>query len=130
MKQKNSTSDMACLASNFPRLVGLAQASKVYRENKAFLNKTNFSNNGSEIAFGTIGNSSCAEGHFFEAVNAIGVLQVPAIISVWDDGYGISVGNEYQMTKSDVSEVLKGFQRDEKEKVLKFLKLEDGIMQD
>ena len=114
MKQKNSTSDMACLASNFPRLVGLAQASKVYRENKDLSNKTKFSNNGSEIAFGTIGNSSCAEGHFFEAVNAIGVLQVPAIISVWDDGYGISVGNEYQMTKSDVSEVLKGFQRDEK----------------
>jgi len=114
MKQKNSTSDMACLASNFPRLVGLAQASKVYRENKDLSNKTKFSKNGSEIAFGTIGNSSCAEGHFFEAVNAIGVLQVPAIISVWDDGYGISVGNEYQMTKSDVSEVLKGFQRDEK----------------
>ena len=105
---------MACLASNFPRLVGLAQASKVYRENKDLSKKTKFSNNGSEIAFGTIGNSSCAEGHFFEAVNAIGVLQVPAIISVWDDGYGISVGNEYQMTKSDVSEVLKGFQRDEK----------------
>ena len=114
MKQKNSTSDMACLASNFPRLVGLAQASKVYRDNKDLTNKTKFSDNGSEIAFGTIGNSSCAEGHFFEAVNAIGVLQVPAIISVWDDGYGISVGNEYQMTKSDVSEVLKGFQRDEK----------------
>ena len=114
MKQKNSTSDMACLASNFPRLVGLAQASKVYRENKDLKNTEKFSNNGSEIAFGTIGNSSCAEGHFFEAVNAIGVLQVPAIISVWDDGYGISVGNEYQMTKSDVSEVLKGFQRDEK----------------
>ena len=105
---------MACLASNFPRLVGLAQASKVYRENKDLKNTEKFSNNGSEIAFGTIGNSSCAEGHFFEAVNAIGVLQVPAIISVWDDGYGISVGNEYQMTKSDVSEVLKGFQRDEK----------------
>ena len=114
MKQKNSTSDMACLASNFPRLVGLAQASKVYRENKELKNTEKFSNNGSEIAFGTIGNSSCAEGHFFEAVNAIGVLQVPAIISVWDDGYGISVGNEYQMTKSDVSEVLKGFQRDDK----------------
>ena len=114
MKQKNSTSDMACLASNFPRLVGLAQALKVYRENKDLKNTEKFSNNGSEIAFGTIGNSSCAEGHFFEAVNAIGVLQVPAIISVWDDGYGISVGNEYQMTKSDVSEVLKGFQRDEK----------------
>ncbi len=114
MEQKNSTSDMACLASNMPRLVGLAQASKVYRQNKDLSEKKSFSNNGSEIAFGTIGNSSCAEGHFFEAVNAIGVLQVPAIISVWDDGYGISVGNEYQMTKSDVSEVLKGFQRDDK----------------
>ena len=114
MEQKNSTSDMACLASNMPRLVGLAQASKVYRQNKDLSQKKSFSNNGSEIAFGTIGNSSCAEGHFFEAVNAIGVLQVPAIISVWDDGYGISVGNEYQMTKSDVSEVLKGFQRDDK----------------
>jgi 2-oxoisovalerate dehydrogenase E1 component len=114
MEQKNSTSDMACLASNMPRLVGLAQASKVYSYNKDLSQKKSFSNNGSEIAFGTIGNSSCAEGHFFEAVNAIGVLQVPAIISVWDDGYGISVGNEYQMTKSDVSEVLKGFQRDDK----------------
>tara|TARA_B110000240_G_scaffold172267_1_gene197157 strand:- start:3056 stop:5479 length:2424 start_codon:yes stop_codon:yes gene_type:complete len=114
MEQKNSTSDMACLASNFPRLAGLAQASQVYRDNKSLSHKKSFSNNGSEIAFGTIGNSSCAEGHFFEAVNAIGVLQVPAIISVWDDGFGISVGNEYQMTKSDVSEVLKGFQRDEK----------------
>ena len=114
MKQKNSTSDMACLASNFPRLVGLAQASKVYRNNKDLSHKKKFSNNGSEIAFGTIGNSSCAEGHFFEAVNAIGVLQVPAIISVWDDEYGISVSNELQMTKSDVSEVLKGFQRDDK----------------
>ncbi len=114
MNQKNSTSDMACLASNFPRLVGLAQASKVYRDNKDLSHKKKFSNNGSEIAFGTIGNSSCAEGHFFEAVNAIGVLQVPAIISVWDDGYGISVSNEVQMTKSDVSEALKGFQRDDK----------------
>ena len=113
-EQYNSASDISCTAGQMPRLVGLAQASKVYRENKDLSNKTKFSNNGSEIAFGTIGNSSCAEGHFFEAVNAIGVLQVPAIISVWDDGYGISVGNEYQMTKSDVSEVLKGFQRDEK----------------
>ena len=115
MQQKNSTSDMACLASQFPRLVGLAQASQVYRENKQLAdNKPGFTNNGSEIAFATIGNSSCAEGHFWEAVNAIGVLQVPAIISIWDDGYGISVANDIQMTKSDVSEVLKGFQKDEK----------------
>ncbi len=115
MEQKNSTSDMACLASQFPRLVGLAQASQVYRGNKELADsKPGFTNNGSEIAFATIGNSSCAEGHFWEAVNAIGVLQVPAIISIWDDGYGISVANDVQMTKSDVSEVLKGFQKDKK----------------
>ena len=113
MEQKNSTSDMACLASQFPRLVGLAQASQVYRKDKKLADRNpGFTNNGSEIAFATIGNSSCAEGHFWEAVNAIGVLQVPAIISIWDDGYGISVSNEVQMTKSDVSEVLKGFQKD------------------
>ena len=113
MDQKNSTSDMACLASQFPRLVGLAQASQVYRENPELAkNKPGFTNGGSEIAFATIGNSSCAEGHFWEAVNAIGVLQVPVIISIWDDGYGISVANDVQMTKSDVSEVLKGFQKD------------------
>ena len=114
MDQKNSTADMACLASQFPRLVGLAQASKVYRENKELANKKEyFTKNGSEIAFATIGNASCAEGHFWEAVNAIGVLQVPAIISIWDDGYGISVANDVQMTKDDVSSVLKGFQQDE-----------------
>ena len=115
MEQKNSTSDMACLASQFPRLVGLAQASKVYRDNPELAKKhPYFTNKGNEIAFATIGNSSCAEGHFWEAVNAIGVLQVPAIISIWDDGYGISVANDVQMTKSDVSEVLLGFQRDKK----------------
>ena len=115
MNQKNSTSDMACLASQFPRLVGLAQASQVYRKDKKLAERNpGFTNNGNEIAFATIGNSSCAEGHFWEAVNAIGVLQVPAIISIWDDGYGISVSNEIQMTKSDVSEVLKGFQKDKK----------------
>jgi len=115
MNQKNSTSDMACLASQFPRLVGLAQASQVYRDNPELAKRNpGFTNDGNEIAFATIGNSSCAEGHFWEAVNAIGVLQVPAIISIWDDGYGISVSNEVQMTKSDVSEVLKGFQMDKK----------------
>ena len=115
MEQNNSTSDMACLASQFPRLVGLAQASQVYREDKILAERNpGFTNNGNEIAFATIGNSSCAEGHFWEAVNAIGVLQVPAIISIWDDGYGISVSNDIQMTKSDVSEVLKGFQKDKR----------------
>ena len=124
MEQKNSTSDMACLASQFPRLVGLAQASKIYRANKDLAaSKPGFTNDGNEIAFATIGNSSCAEGHFFEAVNAIGVLQIPVIISVWDDGYGISVSNEYQMTKSDVSEVLKGFQRTKKEDGFEIIKV-------
>ena len=117
MEQKNSTSDMACLASQFPRLVGLAQASQVYRQNSDLAKRNSgFTNGGNEIAFATIGNSSCAEGHFWEAVNAIGVLQVPAIISIWDDGYGISVSNDVQMTKSDVSEVLSGFQNNEKGK--------------
>ena len=115
MKQKNSTSDMACLASQFPRLVGLAQASQVYRSIPELAKRNpGFTNNGNEVIFATIGNSSCAEGHFFEAVNAIGVLQVPAIISIWDDGYGISVSNDIQMTKSDVSEVLSGFKKDSK----------------
>ncbi len=115
MKQKNSTADMACLTSQFPRLVGLAQASQIYRNNPELAkNKPGFTDGGSEIAFATIGNASCAEGHFFEAVNAIGVLQVPVIISIWDDGYGISVANDVQMTKSDVSAVLSGFQRDKK----------------
>lgn len=115
MQQKNSTSDMACLTSQFPRLVGLAQASQIYRNNHELAkNKPGFTDGGREIAFATIGNASCAEGHFWEAVNAIGVLQVPAIISVWDDGYGISVANDVQMTKSDVSAVLSGFQRDKK----------------
>tara|TARA_B100000902_G_scaffold391141_1_gene441310 strand:+ start:774 stop:3197 length:2424 start_codon:yes stop_codon:yes gene_type:complete len=124
MKQKNSTSDMACLASQFPRLVGLAQASQVYRKDKDLAKRNpGFTNDGNEIAFATIGNSSCAEGHFWEAVNAIGVLQVPAIISIWDDGYGISVSNEIQMTKSDVSEVLKGFQTDKKGKGFNIVKV-------
>ena len=124
MSQKNSTSDMACLASQFPRLVGLAQASQVYRNNPSLAKqKPGFTDSGSEIAFATIGNSSCAEGHFWEAVNAIGVLQVPAIISIWDDGYGISVSNEIQMTKSDVSEVLSGFQNNEKGKGFEIVKV-------
>jgi 2-oxoisovalerate dehydrogenase E1 component len=124
MEQKNSTSDMACLASQFPRLVGLAQASQVYRDNPELAKRNpGFTNGGNEIAFATIGNSSCAEGHFWEAVNAIGVLQVPTIISIWDDGYGISVANDLQMTKSDVSEVLSGFQNNEKGKGFEIVKV-------
>jgi pyruvate/2-oxoglutarate/acetoin dehydrogenase E1 component len=95
-----------------PRLLGLAQASKIYR-NVAGINQTNFSENGNEIAWGTIGNASTSEGLFFETINAAGVLQVPMIMSVWDDEYGISVHARHQTTKENISEILKGFQRDE-----------------
>ncbi|PWJ42018.1 pyruvate/2-oxoglutarate/acetoin dehydrogenase E1 component [Sediminitomix flava] len=116
MEQKNSASDISPTAGQMPRLVGLAYASKLYRENPELASYTQFSNKGNEIAFGTIGNASAAEGLFFEAINAAGVLQVPMLMSVWDDGYGISVPNSYQMTKDNVSEVLAGFQRDENTK--------------
>ncbi len=109
----NHSADLSPTASQMPRLVGLAQASKIYR-NLNIKNASNFSSNGNEIAWGTIGNASTSEGVFFEAINAIGVLQVPMIISVWDDGYGISVDNKLQTTKESISEVLKGFQRNDK----------------
>jgi 2-oxoisovalerate dehydrogenase E1 component len=110
---KNSTTDISPTAGQMPRLLGLAYASKLYRQNPALHTENNFSREGNEIAFGTIGNASCAEGLFFETVNAGGVLQVPMLISIWDDDYGISVPNHLQMTKSDVSEALSGFQRTE-----------------
>ena len=113
MEMKNSSADVSCTASQMPRLLGLAQASKIYRENKLLEDRTSFSNKGNEVAFGTIGDSSTSEGLFFETINAAGVLQVPMIMSVWDDGYGISVPSKYQTTKESISEVLKGFQRDE-----------------
>ncbi|MEL6191159.1 MAG: thiamine pyrophosphate-dependent enzyme [Bacteroidota bacterium] len=108
-----TSADGSSTASQMPRLVGLAQASKLYRDIKELSHMTDFSIGGNEIAFGTIGNGACAEGHFWETVNAAGVLQVPMVISIWDDGYGISVPNEYQITKSNLSEVLSGFQREE-----------------
>jgi len=111
-KQYNSSSDISPTAGQMPRLLGLAQASKVYKEVK-FNGSEKFSNNGNEVAWGTIGNASTSEGLFFETINAAGVLQVPMVISVWDDEYGISVGAEYQTTKENISEILKGFQRDE-----------------
>ncbi len=111
-KQYNSSSDISPTAGQMPRLLGLAQASKVYKEVK-FEGSEKFSNNGNEVAWGTIGNASTSEGLFFETINAAGVLQVPMVISVWDDEYGISVGAEYQTTKENISEILKGFQRDE-----------------
>ncbi|UKJ06668.1 alpha-ketoacid dehydrogenase subunit alpha/beta [Solitalea lacus] len=112
-EMKNSSADISCTAGQMIRLVGLAQASKLYRENKELAYMTHFSKNGNEIAFGTIGDASTSEGHFFEALNAAGVLQVPMLMSVWDDGYGISVSQKYQTTKQNISELLKGFQRDE-----------------
>jgi pyruvate/2-oxoglutarate/acetoin dehydrogenase E1 component len=95
-----------------PRLLGLAQASKIYRNEKSVQHKSNFSINGNEVAWGTIGNASTSEGLFFETINAAGVLQVPMVMSVWDDEYGISVHAKHQTTKESISEILKGFQRD------------------
>src|SRR5690606_33892425 len=89
-EMKNSSSDISPTASQMPRLVGLAYASKLYRQNEGLKELTQFSANGNEVAFGTIGNASTSEGMFFEAINAAGVLQVPMLVSVWDDGYGIS----------------------------------------
>jgi TPP-dependent pyruvate/acetoin dehydrogenase alpha subunit len=114
-KQKNSSADVSPTASQMPRLLGLAQASKIYRNIKE-IDPTNFSSDGNEISWGTIGNASTSEGLFFETINAAGVLQVPMIISVWDDEYGISVHAKYQTTKENISEILKGFQRDENSK--------------
>ena len=114
MEMKNSSADISPTAGQMPRLLGLALASKIYRNNPNLKYLTNFSNNGNEVAFGTIGNASTSEGHFFETINAAGVLQVPMVISVWDDAYGISVHAKYQTTKENISEILKGFQRDSK----------------
>ncbi|MDH3698903.1 MAG: thiamine pyrophosphate-dependent enzyme, partial [Flavobacteriaceae bacterium] len=108
--QKNSSADVSPTASQMPRLLGLAQASKIYRNVKD-IPQSKFSNNGNEVAWGTIGNASTSEGCFFETVNAAGVLQVPMVISVWDDDYGISVPAKYQTTKENISEILSGFQR-------------------
>jgi len=111
-QQKNSSADISPTAGQMPRLLGLAQASKIYR-NVAGIDQTNFSEKGNEVAWGTIGNASTSEGLFFETINAAGVLQVPMVMSVWDDEYGISVHARHQTTKENISEILKGFQRDE-----------------
>ncbi len=114
--QKNSSADISPTAGQMPRLLGLAQASKIYRNVEGVTNNTNFSINGNEIAWGTIGNASTSEGLFFETINAAGVLQVPMVMSVWDDEYGISVHAKHQTTKENISEILKGFQREENNK--------------
>lgn len=110
-QQKNSSSDISPTAGQMPRLLGLAQASKIYR-NLPNIPQEKFSVNGNEVAWGTIGNASTSEGLFFETFNAAGVLQIPMVVCVWDDDYGISVPSKYQTTKENISEVLKGFQRD------------------
>ena len=120
LKTKNHSGDVSPTGSQMPRLLGLAQASKIYRDLNT-KNSKNFSDNGNEIAWGTIGNASTSEGMFFEAINAAGVLQVPMVVSIWDDGYGISVSNEEQTTKQNISEVLKGFQRTDSEKGFEIL---------
>lgn len=114
-QQKNSSADISPTAGQMPRLLGLAQASKIFRNVKGIENKTNFSINGNEVAWGTIGNASTSEGLFWETINAAGVLQVPMVMSVWDDEYGISVHAKYQTTKENISEILKGFQRNDEE---------------
>jgi len=107
----NSSADVSPTAGQMPRLVGLAYASKLYRNNPQLKGMKDFSINGNEIAFGMIGNASTAEGMFFESINAAGVLQIPMLVAVWDDGYGISVPNELQTTKGSIYKVLQGFQR-------------------
>jgi pyruvate/2-oxoglutarate/acetoin dehydrogenase E1 component/TPP-dependent pyruvate/acetoin dehydrogenase alpha subunit len=114
--QKNSSPDISPTAGQMPRLLGLAQASKIYRNIKAVDSTSNFSINGNEVAWGTIGNASTSEGLFWETINAAGVLQVPMVMSVWDDEYGISVHAKHQTTKENISEILKGFQRTNEEK--------------
>ncbi|MCF6167930.1 alpha-ketoacid dehydrogenase subunit alpha/beta [Lutibacter sp.] len=110
-EQYNSSGDISPTAGQMPRMLGIAYASKLFR-NLSELKNSKFSNNGNEVSWGTIGNASTSEGVFFETINAAGVLQVPMVISVWDDAYGISVPAKYQTTKESISEILKGFQRD------------------
>ncbi len=113
MEQKNSSADISPTAGQMPRLVGLALASKMYRQNKDLHGMTNFTDKGNEVAFGTIGDASTSEGPFWESINAAGVLQIPFAISIWDDGYGISVSKKYQTTKENISDALSGMQRSE-----------------
>ena len=122
-QQKNSSADISPTAGQMPRLLGLANASKIYRNVPGLESNMNFSNKGNEVAWGTIGNASTSEGLFFETINAAGVLQVPMVISVWDDDYGISVHAKHQTTKENISEILNGFQRDEHNKGYEILRV-------
>ena len=122
MKQKNSSADLSSTAAQMPRMVGLAQASKVYRHNEDLKDFTKFSAGGNEVVFGTIGDASTSEGLFWEAVNAAGVLQVPMVLTVYDDGYGISVPKKYHTTKESISALMQGFQRNENQQGFEIFK--------
>ncbi|MEN8202697.1 MAG: thiamine pyrophosphate-dependent enzyme [Bacteroidota bacterium] len=115
-EMKNSCADLSPTAGQMPRLVGLGYASKLYRENKQLAGMTRFSSKGDELAFGTIGDAATAEGHFFEAMNAAAVLQIPVALAVWDDGYGISVTKDKQIVKESVSKALEGFRQENEDK--------------
>jgi 2-oxoisovalerate dehydrogenase E1 component len=119
----NTAADLSPTAGQMTRLLGLAQASKIYREQDGLQNKRDFSIHGNEVAFGTIGDASTSEGLFWETVNAAGVLQVPMVLSIWDDGYGISVPKEHQTTKGSISEVLEGFRRTDQAKGFEIIKV-------
>ena len=121
-KQKNSSSDISPTAGQMPRLLGLAYASKLFRQNKDLHQFSTLSLKGNEVAFGSIGDASTSEGHFWETINAAGVLQVPMAISVYDDGYGISVPKKYQTTKGSISDVLKGFESEKGKPGIRILK--------
>lgn len=122
VETKNSFSDVSCTAAQMPRLLGLAHASKLFRNVNSMKDK-NLSNDGNEVAWGTIGNASTSEGMFFETLNAAGVLQVPMVVSVWDDGYGISVDNSHQTVKESISKALAGMQRDDNVKGIEIIEV-------
>ena len=121
-KQKNSSSDISPTAGQMPRLLGLAYASKLFRQNKELHRFTTLTDKGNEVAFGSIGDASTSEGHFWETMNAAGVLQVPMAITVYDDGYGISVPKKYQTTKGSISEILRGFESEKDKPGIRILK--------
>jgi len=122
MKQKNSSPDISPTAGQMPRALGLAYASNLYQKNKELHNLKKFTNKGQEVVHATIGDASTSEGHFWETFNAAGVLQVPLAVSIWDDGWGISVPNKFQTTKQNISEVLSGFENSKSGKGYKILK--------
>ncbi|MCI5056238.1 MAG: thiamine pyrophosphate-dependent enzyme [Flavobacteriales bacterium] len=123
LEQPNTSADMSPTASQMPRLLGLAYASHFYRNNKELQEEHSlFSNNGDEVAFGMIGDASTSEGIFWETVNAAGVLQVPMVIAIWDDGYGISVEKKYQTTKESISKALSGMQRNKEESGIEIMR--------